>query len=419
MNVLFVHQNFPGQYRHLAPALAARRGYRVVALGENPAEPLPRVEHLRYRKPAGPGERTHPYLKRTEAYLRRGQEVARACLALRERGFRPDLIAAHPGWGEALFLRDVFPQARLLLYCEYYYRAEGGDVGFDPINGPVDIDKAARTRVQNAVHLLQLEAADWGVAPTQWQWSRFPDWARARISVLHEGVDTRFASPEGPAEFALPDGRRLRRGDPVVTYVARQLEPYRGFHVFMRALPALQRRAPEAQVVIVGGDGVSYGGPPPGGGTWKEALLRELAGQIDLSRVHFVGRIPYGQLLALFRVSAAHLYLTYPFVLSWSVLEAMACGAAVLASATAPVEEVLREGENGLLVDFFDSEGIAERLAAMLADQEGLRPLREAARRSVVERYDLTAVCLPRQIALIEDVARTGRSLAGPAAQGV
>ncbi|MCS6890296.1 MAG: glycosyltransferase family 4 protein [Rhodovarius sp.] len=419
MNILFVHQNFPGQYRHLAPALAARRGYRVVALGENPAEPLPRVEHLRYRKPAGPGERTHPYLKRTEAYLRRGQEVARACLALRERGFRPDLIAAHPGWGEALFLRDVFPQARLLLYCEYYYRAEGGDVGFDPINGPVDIDKAARTRVQNAVHLLQLEAADWGVAPTQWQWSRFPDWARARISVLHEGVDTRFASPEGPAEFALPDGRRLRRGDPVVTYVARQLEPYRGFHVFMRALPALQRRAPEAQVVIVGGDGVSYGGPPPGGGTWKEALLRELAGQIDLSRVHFVGRIPYGQLLALFRVSAAHLYLTYPFVLSWSVLEAMACGAAVLASATAPVEEVLREGENGLLVDFFDSEGIAERLAAMLADQEGLRPLREAARRSVVERYDLTAVCLPRQIALIEDVARTGRSLAGPAAQGV
>ncbi|MCX7932905.1 MAG: glycosyltransferase family 4 protein [Rhodovarius sp.] len=419
MNILFVHQNFPGQYRHLAPALAARRGYRGVALGENPAEPLPRVEHLRYRKPAGPGERTHPYLKRTEAYLRRGQEVARACLALRERGFRPDLIAAHPGWGEALFLRDVFPQARLLLYCEYYYRAEGGDVGFDPINGPVDIDKAARTRVQNAVHLLQLEAADWGVAPTQWQWSRFPDWARARISVLHEGVDTRFASPEGPAEFALPDGRRLRRGDPVVTYVARQLEPYRGFHVFMRALPALQRRAPEAQVVIVGGDGVSYGGPPPGGGTWKEALLRELAGQIDLSRVHFVGRIPYGQLLALFRVSAAHLYLTYPFVLSWSVLEAMACGAAVLASATAPVEEVLREGENGLLVDFFDSEGIAERLAAMLADQEGLRPLREAARRSVVERYDLTAVCLPRQIALIEDVARTGRSLAGPAAQGV
>jgi glycosyltransferase involved in cell wall biosynthesis len=413
MNILFVHQNFPGQYRHLAPAMAARRGNRVVALGENPAEPLKGVEHLRYPKPQGPGETTHPYLSRSEGYVRRGQEVARAAIALRERGFVPDVIAAHLGWGEALFLRDVFPQARILLYCEYFYRSTGGDVGFDPINGPLTIDRMARTRVQNTTQLLQLEAADWGVAPTQWQWSRYPDWARSRISVVHEGVDTRFASPDGPAEFALADGRTFRRGDPLVTYVARHLEPYRGFHSFMRALPELQRLRPDAHVVVVGGEGVSYGSPPPGGGSWKTTLLAELEGQLDLSRIHFTGRVPYGQLLALFRVSAAHLYLTYPFVLSWSLLEAMACGAAVLGSSTQPLEEVIREGQNGLLVDFFDSAAIAAKLAAMLADQAGLEPLRAAARRTVVERYDLAGVCLPRQMALLEDVARSGRSLPG------
>ncbi len=413
MNILFVHQNFPGQYRHLAPAMAARRGTRVVALGENAAEPLRGVEHLRYPKPQGAGEATHPYLSRSEGYVRRGQEVARAALALQERGFVPEVIAAHLGWGEALFLRDVFPAARILLYCEYFYRSLGGDVGFDPINGPLTIDRMARTRVQNTTQLLQLEAADWGVAPTQWQWSRYPDWARSRISVVHEGVDTRFASPDGPAEFATADGRIFRRGDPVVTYVARHLEPYRGFHSFMRALPELQRLRADAHVVVVGGEGVSYGAPPPGGGSWKEVLLKELEGQLDLSRIHFTGRVPYGQLLALFRVSAAHLYLTYPFVLSWSLLEAMACGAAVLGSATQPLEEVISEGQNGLLVDFFDSAAIAAKLAAMLADPAALEPLRAAARRTVVERYDLAGVCLPRQMALLEDVARSGRSLPG------
>lgn len=407
MRLLFVHQNFPAQYRHLAPAMAARRGVEVLALGENPAEPLPGVRHLRYPAPRGAGEQTHPYLRRLEAYVRRGQEVARAALALKGRGFAPDVIAAHPGWGEALFLRDVWPDARLLLQCEFFYRADGADIGFDPLNGAVDVDKRASTRLMNAPQLLQLEAADRGVAPTRWQWSRYPGWARERIAVVHEGIDTRIAGPDGPAEVVLPGGRVLRRGDPVVTFAVRQLEPYRGFHVFMRALPRLQRLRPEAQVVVVGGEGVSYGGPPPGGGAWKETLLRELGDRLDLARVHFLGRLPYARLLALFRVSAAHVYLTYPFVLSWSLLDAMACGAAVLASDTAPVTEVIEEGVNGRLVDFFDHAAIAERLAAMLADPAALAPLRDAARRTVVERFDLASVCLPRQVALIGEVAAT------------
>lgn len=407
MRLLFVHQNFPGQYRHLAPAMAARPGVEVLALGENPAEALPGVRHLRYPAPRGAGEGTHPYLRRLEAYVRRGQEVARAALALKARGFVPDVICAHPGWGEALFLRDVWPAARLILHCEFYYRAEGADIGFDPMNGPVDVDKRAATRLMNAPQLLQLEAAERGVAPTRWQWSRYPDWARARIAVIHEGIDTRVARPDGPAEIALPDGRVLRRGDPVVTFAVRQLEPYRGFHVFMRALPLLQRLRPEAQVVVVGGEGVSYGSPPPGGGSWKAALLAELGERLDRARVHFLGRLPYARLLALFRASAAHVYLTYPFVLSWSLLDAMACGAAVLASDTAPVREVIEDGENGRLVGFFDAEAIAARLAEMLADPATLAPLRAAARRTVVERFDLAGRCLPAQMALIEEVAAT------------
>lgn len=404
MRVLFVHQNFPGQYRHLAPALAAR-GVQVLALGENAGDALPGVGHHRYPAPRGAGEGTHPYLRRLEAYTRRGQEVARAAVALRARGFVPDVIAAHPGWGEALFLRDVFPDARLLLHCEFHFHADGADIGFDPLNGEVTLDKRASTRFLNATQLLSLDSADRGLAPTRWQWSRYPEWVRAKTAVIHEGVDTRLASPDGVAVFALPDGRMLRRGDPVVTYVARQLEPYRGFHSFMRALPALQRRRPDAEIVVVGGEDVSYGSPPPGGGSWKSALLAELGPALDLSRVHFIGRIPYARLLDLFRVSAAHLYLTYPFVLSWSLLDAMACGAAVLASDTAPVREVVEEGVNGRLVDFFDGAMIAARLAEMLDAPGALEPLRAAARRTVLERYDLARICLPAQIALIEELA--------------
>jgi glycosyltransferase involved in cell wall biosynthesis len=226
------------------------------------------------------------------------------------------------------------------------------------------------------------------------------------MAVVHEGIDTHYARPDPGAGFALPDGRVIRRGDPVITYAARQLEPYRGFHHFMRALPIFQRLRPEAEVVVVGGDGVSYGEPPKGGGSWREAMLKEVGAQLDLSRVHFLPRQPYPKLLDLFRVSAGHIYLTYPFVLSWSLMDAMSCGAAILASDTAPVREVITHGVNGRLVDFFDIEAIARGLAEMVADPAALEPLREAARRTIVEGYDLKGFCLPRQIALLEAVAR-------------
>jgi glycosyltransferase involved in cell wall biosynthesis len=330
--------------------------------------------------------------------------VAKAALEIQRRGFRPDIICCHPGWGEGLFLRDVFPDAKLLYYWEFYYTAEGADVGFDP-PGPVSLDEAARVRMMNATHLLSLQAADWGHAPTAWQRSRFPDWARERISVIHEGVDTHALRPDPNAAFRLPDGRTLRPGDEVISFVARGLEPYRGFHVFLRALPEIMAARPELQVVVVGGDDPHYGSKPPDGTNWRRVLLAELEGRLDTARLHFTGKVPHAMLNALFSITRAHIYLTYPFVLSWSMLEAMAAEALVIGSATAPVEEVIRHGQNGLLVDFFDPGALAQTTIEVLRRPGEHRALRRAARETVVTRFDLRGVCLPRLLDLVVDLA--------------
>jgi len=391
MRILFVHQNFPGQYRHIA-AHYARHGHQVVAVGENKnlrrQQPVPGVRLLGYDAPSG-------------GVVQRGRRVAAGAANLRRKGFVPDVIFAHIGWGEALFLQDVFPEARIVLYCEYFYRAQGGDMGFDP-EFPATAEKQLRLRVMNAPLLMALDASDVGMAPTLWQQSRFPVVYRSGIRVIHDGIDTDLVAPGRPEEE-------------LITYVSRNLEPYRGFHTFMRAIPEIQRRRPKARIVIVGGDEVSYSPRLPGGQTYRQRLLAELDGRIDLARVRFMGRIPYGDYLALLRRSAAHVYLTYPFVLSWSMLEAMSAGCLVVGSRTAPVQEVMRDGENGLLVDFFSPEAIAERIAYTLEHQADLQPLRQRARQTVVERYDLRRVCLPAQLRLVESLQRQ-RADAGAAA---
>jgi glycosyltransferase involved in cell wall biosynthesis len=409
MRVLFVHQNFPGQYRHLAPALAAR-GDEVVGLGENAARPLPGVRHLRYRAPAKGRKETHRYLQRLENATYRGQQVVRAALQLRAEGWRPDIVCCHPGWGEGLFLRDVWPDTKLLYYYEYYYQRDGGDVSFDLPGREISLDDACRVRLLNANHLLCLQQSDWGHTATAWQASRFPDWARAKLSVIHEGIDTDTICPAASPSVALPDGRVLRRGDEVITFVSRGLEPYRGFPAFMRALPEILAARPAAQILVVGGDEPHYGSPPPNGGTWKQALLSELGQRLDRRRVHFTGRINHTALQSVLGVSAAHIYLTYPFVLSWSMLEAMAQQCLVIGSATPPVEEVIRHGENGLLVDFFSPDAIAKAAISALSHPSSYSPLRAAARNTIVERYDLRRRCLLELIQLIDDVVAGRRA---------
>lgn len=405
LRAVFIHHNFPGQWTHLAPALAERAGVQVWGLGEKEGYRAPGVQYIAYGTPRGAGEQTHRYIRSLEAAVRRGQLIANRLVQARDReGLDPDVICCHPGWGEGLFLKDVFPRARTLYYWEFYYNAFGQDLGFDPA-APVTLDDAARVRVLNATQLLSLQAADWGVSPTRWQWSRYPDWARRRISVLHEGVDTGRCVPREGAMFRTPGGATFRAGDPVISYVARNLEPYRGFPSFLQALAILQRERPELQAVVVGGNEVSYGRRPEGAASWKEKLLAEMEGRLDLARIHFTGRIPHDELHDLFRVTAAHVYLTYPFVLSWSMLEAMACGALVVGSDTPPVAEVITHGETGLLVPFFDAEAIARAVLGVLADPAAHAPIAAAGRRHVVERYDLRGVSLPRQLAMVERLA--------------
>jgi glycosyltransferase involved in cell wall biosynthesis len=406
MNFLLIHQNFPGQYKHLAPALA-QQGHRVVGLGEiKQRGELPGVEQLGYQPPQPAAATTHHYLQGLEAHVRRGQQVVRVLQQLQRSGFRPDLILAHPGWGEALYLKDMYPRVPLIGLFEFYYRSQGEDVGFDP-EFPTDLDRYCRARTRNAHLLIALEAVDWGVCPTAYQRSVHPEVFHPKLRVIHDGIDTDLACPNPTISLTLnPPGQplTLTRQEEVITFVNRNLEPYRGYHIFMRALPQLLRQRPQVQVIIVGGEGVSYGAAAPTGTSWKQIYLEEVENQIDLNRVHFFDRLPYHQLIQLFQVSSVHVYLTYPFVLSWSMLEAMACGGLVIGSRTAPVEEVIRDGENGLLVDFFSPEEICDRIYQVLDHPDRMQTLRHQARQTILEHYDLKQVCLPQQLNLVQEV---------------
>mgnify|MGYP001169665638 FL=1 len=410
MRILFVHQNFPGQYRHLAPALANDAENLVVGIGEEAALKRlrtfhPRVRLLGYAAPQSAGRETHHYLRSSEAAVRRGQSVARVGIALREQGFVPDVICAHPAWGEALFLKDVFPDARLLLYLEFFYRAHGSDMHFDR-EFPTTFDDECRARIRNTSQLLSLEAADAGISPTHWQRQQYPAAFQPRIEVIHDGVQTALVCPAPVSNFRLPDQRgTLSSGDEVVTYVARNLEPYRGFHSFMRALPAVLAARPRAQILIVGGEEVSYGRQAPDGTSYKAIYLQEVGAAFDRERVHFLGKVPYATFIDVLRLSSAHVYLTYPFVLSWSLLEAMSCACPIIASDTAPVREAITAGRNGLLVDFFSPQTLAETIVAVLGKEQDMAEMRQQARRDVQARYDLPSVTLPRQMALIKSLA--------------
>lgn len=411
MRVLFIHQNLPGQFTHQMRALAAA-GHQVIGIAEKSAlqrcaQLHPGTQLLGYSvQPPKEGSSIHAYLRDVDAQVRRGQAVARCLLELKKKGLVPDLVVAHPGWGESLFVRDVLPNIPLINYFEFFFSARGGDVGFDP-EFPATLDTECRLTVRNSLFLSALENCSAGVAPTPWQRSRFPATYQQRISVLHEGVDTDLIAPQPDASWTW-EGREYRRGQPIVTYVARGLEPYRGFHLFMRALPKLLAQHPEARVIIVGGDGVSYGSKHPSGKTWREVMLDEVGAGLDLARVHFTGKLPHADLHQVFRVSSAHIYLTYPFVLSWSMLEAMACGALVIGSRTAPVEDVLVDGGNGLLVDFFDQAALLDRIGQALREPQRFEAIRQAARESVVTRFDLQRVCLPAAMQLLYRVAGQG-----------
>ena len=371
MNVLFIHQNFPGQFVHLSADLTRQKGNRVVALTMRD-NPVPKGVNVRkYSLIRSPSTDMHPMLRDEEAKVMRAEACASAAFQLKRDGFEPDVIVAHPGWGESLFIKDVFPNAKLVLYCEYYYAAEGRDVGFDPEDPPLTFQQRCRIRLKNTTNLLSLEMADAAISPTQWQKSTYPAWAQEKITVIHDGIDARRLEFNPKARLTVAPNQRhsglmFKPGDEVLSFVARNLEPVRGFHMFMRSLPEVLRARKSAHAIVVGGDEIGYGRRAPGGVSWREHMLAEVGDQLDLSRVHFVGRVPYASYLDLLNISRVHTYWTSPFVLSWSFLEAALSGLPLISSDTPPIREF--EEELGITtLPFFDTGEFSARITDHLA----------------------------------------------------
>jgi glycosyltransferase involved in cell wall biosynthesis len=402
MHVAFVHRRGFGQFAALAEHLTAS-GHDVSLVCETVDRRIPSVRVILHR--VEPGPRAHTNMARhlgiPDHHVRIGHRVAETFDAMVRHGQRPDIVIGHIGWGSMMFVKDVLPQVPAIGYCEFFYKAEGADVGFAPEDIP-DLETRKRLRLRNVAQLLSLEAIDGGISPTRWQKSLYPLSAQGRIAVCHEGVDTQRFRPDRNASLRLPDGRVLKAGDPpIITFVARDLEPYRGFPQALAAAAKVIHQNQNALFVFVGGDGVSYGTAPSGGGSWKDALLPTL--DIPPERILFPGAISHDLLRQLYQISAAHIYLTYPFVLSWSVIEAMSCGALIIGSDTAPVQEIIRSGTNGLLVPFFDSDALADTILRVLRSPDDFLPLRIAARKTVESRFRL-ADCLARQKGLINSV---------------
>lgn len=399
MRILFVHQNFPGQFKHLAPELAKNKN-QVIALSMTDSHRLaiPQVQVIQYQANRSTSTQIHPWVADFETKVIRGHAAFNAAINLKNQGFSPDVIVAHPGWGESMFLKEVWPNAQLGIYCEFYYHTEGADTNFDAeFSSNLDIDRC-RVQIKNANSAVHFPLAKAGISPTHWQASTFPDIFRSKISVIHDGIDTELIRPRPDVRLQIKKGTEFTKNDEIITFVNRNLEPYRGYHSFMRALPSILKARPNAHVLIVGGDDVSYGSRPLNGQKWKNIFLDEVRENLDLSRVHFLGNLPYEHYIAVMQLSSVHVYLTYPFVLSWSLLEAMSIGAAVVASNTAPVLEAIKDGETGLLVDFFNKDSLVAAVVSLLENPQERARLGRAARDFARKNYDLKTICLPRQI---------------------
>jgi glycosyltransferase involved in cell wall biosynthesis len=408
--ILFVHNNFPAQFKSLAPALA-KEGYNVHTLSLRDHE-FKNITHHKYDLKTGNTKGIHKYAIEFEAKMIRGQSVALKCLELKENGLLPDLIIAHPGWGESYFLKEVWRDSKFLSYFEFYYNTHNSDIDFDlneehhPNDG---YDLFFKVQARNAPFLKTYMESDAIICPTNFQKNTAPPYLKNKIDVIHDGIDTSILKPKDDffVEFDKKDGtkQRLTKEDKVITFVNRNFEPYRGYHKFMEALPDIVKEHPDAYIVLVGGDGVSYGNIPEGNKSYREIFYDRVKDKIpNKERILFTGQVDYKILIALFGITTAHVYLTYPFVLSWSFLEAMSMGALVIGSKTAPVEEVVTHNKNGLLVDFHDVTELIDAVNTVLSNKNNYDKIKKNARKTIIENYDLKKICLPKQIKLIKDL---------------
>ncbi len=402
MRILFAHMNFPAQFRHVATVLGRDPDNEVVfvTMNENPGWNIPGVRKAIF---APDGEVLPQGIAMSAKFWdvsRRAYGALRAAMELRKQGFVPDVICGHSGWGPTMYLRDVFPESAFVGYFEWFYDSASADMRFSGL--PLSLDSRMEARTNNIPILMDLQGCARGICPTRWQLEQFPAEFRAKISVIHDGVDTEYFSPDPDAKMVLP-GLDLSRAKEVVTYATRGMEPYRGFPQFLEAAVEVVKRRPDCHVVIGGEDRACYGAPPEPGKTWKQVLVERL--RPDPERIHFVGPLPYGHYRTLLRASSAHVYLTRPFVLSWSFLEALSCGCLVVASDTEPVREAASHGHNVLLTDMRSPAAIAQSITHALDNRSLLEDVRTQARQSILDRYDVRKL-LPLQLSVLRSVAR-------------
>lgn len=403
--ILFAHKNFPAQFGALGEWLAGE-GWEVAFLTQRAGAGSARMRVVTCADHRAAAETTHRYVRPLETSVITGQAFARAAVALREGGFEPDVVMAHAGWGVGTFLKDVWPEATAIPYFEWYYNWPFPDRTPEDREAADPLDARARNRVRNAPLWADFSTADRALCPTRFQASQFPGWMRERLTVIHDGVDTELHSPAPSPGEATGNRHAIlaRWGIPadaeVLTSITRGMEPHRGFPETMRALALLQRARPRLHALIGGEDRVAYGAALPQGDSWKRRMLAEL--DLDLGRVHFTGLLSRPDLVAVLRASDVHLYLTVPFVLSWSLLDAMATGCLVVASDTEPVREFMTDGRTGLLVPPHDPAALVARIGQALDAPAGHRRLRAAARATVVETLDARRVIWPKKRAWLE-----------------
>ncbi|MCD9149802.1 glycosyltransferase family 4 protein [Pseudophaeobacter flagellatus] len=402
MKLLFVHQNMPGQYRELIAWLVQQGGHEISFLTQRTGLKLPGVRTITYRSHHQPGPQAYGLSKDWEAAAGTGLGVAMAARKLqRNEGYRPDIIIGHTGWGELLFLKEVWADVPVIGFFEYFYRTSGGLVGFDP-EAPVNDQAGFFAQARNTVPYASIECVDQGHTPTFWQRDRFPTSFHDRMYTCHDGIRCDRLRPDADASIGLGRlDRPLTRADEVVTYVARNMERARGFHIMMRALPRIQAARPQARILMIGGNDTSYGAESSHPKGLRGEMEAELGDSVDWNRVHFLGKVPYDDLCRIIRISRCHIYLTMPFVLSWSLLEAMSMQATVVAADVAPVREAVTHGKTGMLVDFFDPAALADQVTDVLENPETYAALGPAARAHILQHYDFLSRCLPEHIAQI------------------
>lgn len=397
MNILFLHKDFPVEFKHIAQEFAKDINNNVLFLTNNPKGQIPKVNKIVYNIDASGLKNCHNYLIEHEEALLHAQSVASLTKELKDSNCKLDAIYTQ-AFGPGLFIKYMFPETPVIVQGEWYNRADGADILFDGRN--LDIDFKTRLRCSNSCMLIDLYSCEACITPTHWQKQQFPKGFHEKIKVIPNGIDTEFFKPDANAKFTVKNKNiELSANNKVITYINKGLEPCNSFEQFIEAVSILLKKRLDIQVVIVGEDKVFYR-PELFEENYKNRTLEKF--EIDLNRVHFIDSLPEDEYLKLLQISSAHVYLTYPTALSDLLLEAMACGCCVVASNTQPVLEVIKNNENGLLVDFFKVNQLVEKIESAIGNKEMLK-IRENARKTILDKYSLEKA-LPQKIKFIEDL---------------